>query len=261
MLTVASQAADFDNRVRKRVSSLPWTLLWFGKERPDIVCEERRRVAQELRDTDNGKLHIHAANTKIMLGHEIEHAAATGTLRTNSQLWLYYRSLAAVMQCDIEDLEGVNKLIQHQSKKAPVKQALLHARVGITRALGLGHKATAWSKWSRLSGVFNIVAQEAVAHISLADEMLRDTNRFSHTSMLGVRSHQFYKEWVDPSVKMSRERVWATPWNSKLYSAIVGASGGKATDVDCTTFPVLSTPLTAASLGPAQCSAIRVGKQ
>ena len=236
MITVVSQAADFDRRVRKKVTRLPWTLLWLGKEKPDKVCEQRRRVAQELLDTPNGQLHLNAAKTNILFGNEIEHAAATGTLRTNSQLWLYYRSLAAIMQCEIEEIEGVNKLIQNQSKKAPLKQSLLNARVGITKELGLGAKSSAWTKWSGLSGVFNIVAQEAVDHISLADEVLGDANRFSHTSMLGVRSHQFYKEWVDPSIVMSRERVWATPWNTKLYSAIVGASGGKATDVDCTTF-------------------------
>ena len=83
MIIVVSQAADFGRRVRKRVTRLPWTPLWFGKEKPDKVCEQRRRVAQELLDTANGQLHLNAAKTKLLFANEIEHAAATGTLRTN----------------------------------------------------------------------------------------------------------------------------------------------------------------------------------
>lgn len=81
---------------------------------------------------------------------------------------------------DTQSLEGIQSLIKLGVKRAPtISLHLLDARVGLTKAAGLGSRATKHFKYSQISDRIRVMISDAQDHIESGKAILSDVTRFS----------------------------------------------------------------------------------
>eukprot|EP00959_Pyramimonas_sp_CCMP1952_P471208 9498038-Pyramimonas_sp.AAC.1 len=81
------------------------------------------------------------------------------------------RTLASAWRPDSQDIESINSLIKAETRRSPhCSLALLDARIGIRRYLGMGIAVfNAKKKWSDCKDAVNAALDEGVSHCHLAD--------------------------------------------------------------------------------------------
>jgi hypothetical protein len=128
--------SDYQIRIHQHIQQEPCRLLWFAKADPDIYCKERQELCQFMRDTTNMQLHITARKVKQLFPADIANGANTG--KVSLALYSAMRLIALKFKIDVQEIEGINNVIQQVAKKAPrITLPVLDARVALRKMLGI----------------------------------------------------------------------------------------------------------------------------
>lgn len=127
--------ADYHIRIHQNICTDPCQLLWFAKQPADTECNGRRELCQRLVRTDDSKLHITAKKIKMLFGPDICQGARDGTI--SQPLYAALRLVCMKWRVDVQEIEGINNIIQVIASRAPrISLPLLDARVAIRKMLG-----------------------------------------------------------------------------------------------------------------------------
>ena len=129
----------FDIRIAQKIKGYPHKLLLLAKSAHTKVCESRRVLCQTLMSTSNDLLHITALKVKCCFAAELTHCAQFGTLCLD--LWVIIWSICVRWCPDVQEIEGVNNIIQQLCNTCPhIALPLVDARVALTKQIGLGSR-------------------------------------------------------------------------------------------------------------------------
>jgi hypothetical protein len=96
-------------------------------------------------------------------------------------LYTLMRLVALRWHAHVQEIEGINNIIQAMTRQAPrISLALLDARVGTRKYIGLGSRDTKSARWKDLAPIIYDVVDDAVAHYDAIDNVLSGESRWSH---------------------------------------------------------------------------------
>ena len=190
----------FDLRIAQKIKGYPHKLLLLAKSPHTTVCESRRMLCQTLMSTSNDLLHITALKVKWCFAAELTHSAQFGTLCLD--LWVIIWSICVSWRPDVQEIEGVNNVIQQLCNKCPhIALPLVDARVALCKQIGLGSRCltvvlpylltyqlnkqqnrarqSADVKWSTLQPAFDEMLEDAVQFSPDVPSVLGTPGRFA----------------------------------------------------------------------------------
>ena len=140
--------ADYHMRIHQLCDLAPFKLLHIAREEADVCCNRRKEICQWMLDTDDLNLHLVARKVKKIFHDEVVQGAESGTV--GMQLWTAIRLVVVKWRPDVQEVEGINNIIQQVVRAAPrVTLPLLDARVGLRKMLGMGSRKARDKKWSQ----------------------------------------------------------------------------------------------------------------
>jgi len=169
---------EFDRRFTQRLRRSPYNLLTLANEPCHVECERRRDVAGQLLSAPDFALHITARKVKAQFNDELRFIQDTGMCPLS--LYCPLRLLACEWKADVQELEGVNNMVEMACSIAPgISQALLDARVANRKDVGMGSRATRVTKWSAISSYVESIVEETQNHVvGAVDEIMREPLRW-----------------------------------------------------------------------------------
>ena len=142
--------ADFYCRILQQVAQDPLNLLLLAKEKPTQFCPDRQRICERLLDRADEPLHPAALKIKLAFRDDVHECARTGRLR--APLYSLMRLVSLRWHAHVQDIEGINNIIQSVARRAPrISLPLLDARVAIRKYIGLGSRDTKDTKWEDIA--------------------------------------------------------------------------------------------------------------
>ena len=204
--------ADYERRVSNPLRAGPYNLLWFGKELPNDFCPKRQHLALCLLDTPDVALHMTASKLKQLFRAELANVAQTG----KCPICLYWamRLVALYWRADVQEIEGINSLIELACRRAPrISLPLVDARVGLRKDLGLGTRDKRHVKYSQMmdSGASDLL-DDAIQQIDHASAIMSQEGRFEAP-----------KTWAPPPTTMGDAHPSIHP---PLFSPEIGGWAG-----------------------------------
>ena len=116
---------------------------------------------------------ITALKVRVLFINELTDTKITGMVPC--YLYGIFYVIASMWRCDVQDIEGMNNILQMVARKAPaISLPLLDARVANRKRLGLGRKADQGKLWSAIAPFAEGVVDIAVAYNDAADVMTRE---------------------------------------------------------------------------------------
>ncbi len=104
---------------------------------------------------------------------------ACSRLNDESLLYLLVNIICCSWAPDVQEIEGVNNIIQSVCRRAPgIRLPLLDARVSVRKCVGLGSRATKDLKFSAIADKLATLVDEAVDHADGVDDVLSNLQRW-----------------------------------------------------------------------------------
>ncbi len=174
---------EFAERILKRVTSFPLKLLLFAKQRPEVPCDERRALSDEILSLPNEHLEINCAKLRAFARPVLQMCAVDGTIPGRFyEIWL---NVARDFQGDTEAMEGLNRVMKQEVRGAPhISQGLLSARLVNKNLLdqvveACGARSGADIKWSLVENKFWELCDSTAQLMPHAINVLADIDRFA----------------------------------------------------------------------------------
>ena len=168
---------DFERRIIGVIESMPWRMFWFGHTPHNETCSVRQQVAKEVLDPTCKEINTVKIRKKFQADLQ---ACIRDSGRLSLTLYAIWRFIVLHFIGDNSEIEGVMSLIKLNVKSAPhITQALIDARVGNKKYMGLGARNTQKIKWSKVEARFEAVLQEAVDNVDGANNILGNEHRFT----------------------------------------------------------------------------------
>ena len=179
---VLMYATEYDRRILKKLGSYPLKLLLLAKTPAHDPCPERAALCQELLEYPEANLHITALKVLTIFHGEIS-ACADNSGRISTAVYAPFRLLAVSWQGDVQEIEGINNMIQMVCTRSPhIKLPLVDARVANRKSVvsSIYGKRISDVKWSVMQPVVDCILDDACDHIhAVNDVFMCDPNRFT----------------------------------------------------------------------------------
>ena len=168
---------DFERRVMSVIKRFPYRMFWFAYRPHTEECPERKAVAAEVLGPASTEVNACEIIAKI---RKVLEDCVNNNGVIAFPLYAVWRVIATQFVGDNQEKEGVMNLIKANANACPGStQALIDARCGNNKSIGMGSRSEKRRKWSEVAPRFNELVSEAVEHADGINEVLGKPHRFT----------------------------------------------------------------------------------